>query len=231
MAFFRLADLYLSSALAATNDLGPDAPPSPTLTATPAPPKIEQLVAYLDTGTAPKPPVGTINSSNSSDLDTSPSSLVAPPVTPLEASPAATPVVPLESPLATLNTQETSPPIPTSQASGGIPSLRSLILAERGLLLAEMSLLAKNDRDFLLQAAALNFDLAERDSPGSSRYSKARWAAWTESPENLALYLSHTVAEQYNLLWPSLSEARLEPAFRDLIDERWFKTAWFGYSR
>jgi hypothetical protein len=111
------------------------------------------------------------------------------------------------------------------------PSLKSLILAERGLLFAEMSLLAENNREFLLETAVSVWNLAELESPGSSRYSRARWAAWTENPETLAPFLAHTVDEQTNLLWPSLSEARLEPAFRNLIDQPWFKSAWFSYSR
>jgi hypothetical protein len=104
-------------------------------------------------------------------------------------------------------------------------------MAERGLLFAEMSLLVKEDQDYLLLEAENSWKLAEAESPGSSRYSKARWAAWSEPPEVLAPFLRHSVDEQINLLWPSWDEARLEPAFRDLIDLHWFKTAWFGYSR
>ncbi|MDR2386951.1 MAG: hypothetical protein LBE80_05115, partial [Deltaproteobacteria bacterium] len=111
------------------------------------------------------------------------------------------------------------------------PSLRALILAEQGLLFSEMSLLVKKDKEFLLESAQVSWDLAEKDSPGSTRYSRARWAAWSDQPEALIPYLAHQVSDQSNLFWPSLSEARLEPAFRDIIDQRWFKTAWFGYSR
>ncbi|MDR2300757.1 MAG: hypothetical protein LBF38_01750 [Deltaproteobacteria bacterium] len=117
---------------------------------------------------------------------------------------------------------------------GGVnssPSLRALILAEQGLLFSEMSLLVKKDREFLLESGRICWDLAESDSPGSSRYSRARWAAWSNDPEVLIPFLAHGVNEQTNLFWPSLSEAKLEPAFRDLIDQHWFKTAWFGYSR
>jgi hypothetical protein len=111
------------------------------------------------------------------------------------------------------------------------PSLRSLILAEKGLLFSEMSLLVKKDSPFLLQSAGQIWAQAEEDSPGASRYARARWAAWTEPPEVLAPLLAHTAEEQVNLLWPSFGEARLEPSFKGLIDAHWFKTAWFGYSR
>lgn len=110
-------------------------------------------------------------------------------------------------------------------------TLASLIHAERGLLFSEMSLLVRKDREYLLRSAEGSWELAESESPGSSRYSKARWAAWTEGKKALIPMLAHTVDEQTNLLWPSLGEARLEPAFRDLIDQHWFKTAWFGYDR
>ncbi|MDR1308555.1 MAG: hypothetical protein LBL95_01435 [Deltaproteobacteria bacterium] len=111
------------------------------------------------------------------------------------------------------------------------PSLRSLILAEKGLVLAEMGLLAEEDSAFLLEAAGRAWAQAEADSPSSSRYARARWAAWTATPEALAPLLAHTAEEQASLLWPSLAEARLEPAFRDHFDGHWFKAAWFGYGR
>ncbi|MDR1677657.1 MAG: hypothetical protein LBS44_04610 [Deltaproteobacteria bacterium] len=111
------------------------------------------------------------------------------------------------------------------------PSLRSLILAEKGLLFSEMSLLVEKDSTFLISSAENIWSLAEKDSPGSSRYAKARWAAWKEDPKILSPLLNHTADEQVNLLWPSFSEARLEPSFRGLIDQHWFKAAWFGYRR
>jgi hypothetical protein len=110
-------------------------------------------------------------------------------------------------------------------------TLRSLILSEKGLLLSEMSFLVEKDADFLLQTAKQIWAQAEKDSPGSSRYALARWAAWTKKQEDLIPLLNHTAEEQTNLLWPSFSEARLDPAFKGLIDHHWFKSAWFGYSR
>jgi tetratricopeptide (TPR) repeat protein len=127
--------------------------------------------------------------------------------------------------------QEPGPEAGAGWVRGPRVTLASLIHAERGLLFSEMSLLVRKDREYLLRSAEGSWELAESESPGSSRYSKARWAAWTEGKKALIPMLAHTVDEQTNLLWPSLGEARLEPAFRDLIDQHWFKTAWFGYDR
>ncbi|MDR0356497.1 MAG: hypothetical protein LBJ64_12310, partial [Deltaproteobacteria bacterium] len=111
------------------------------------------------------------------------------------------------------------------------PSLLAQIHAERALLLAEISLLSPKDAEFLLSRSESLWRLAEEESPGSSRYSKARWAAWNSDKETLIPFLAHTAAEQENLLWPSFREALFEPAFKNLRESHWFKAAWFGYSR
>jgi hypothetical protein len=111
------------------------------------------------------------------------------------------------------------------------PTLLARIRAERGLLLAEMSLLAKPDREFLLTQAENLWRLAEEESPGSAAYARARWAAWDADRETLAPLLRHAADEQERLLWPPLAEAALEPAFRDLVGQSWFRAAWFGYDR
>jgi hypothetical protein len=111
------------------------------------------------------------------------------------------------------------------------PTLLARIYAERGLLLAEMSLLAKPDREFLLTQAENLWRLAEEESPGSAAYARARWAAWGADRETLAPLLRHAAEEQEHLLWPPLAEAALEPAFRDLVGQSWFRAAWFGYDR
>ncbi|MDR1487478.1 MAG: hypothetical protein LBT62_05745, partial [Deltaproteobacteria bacterium] len=122
-------------------------------------------------------------------------------------------------------------PEPSSkmEQAASLPSETSLMLADKGLVLAEMSLIAPNDAAYLVGEAHKLWDLAEADSPGSSRYARARLAAWGGDEEEIAPLLSHTAQDQDFLLWPSFSEAAFEPAFKKIYQESWFKTAWFGY--
>jgi hypothetical protein len=105
------------------------------------------------------------------------------------------------------------------------------ILSEKGLLMAEMSLVAQADVDFLLSEAEKFWTGAEAASPGASRYALARWSAWSGNVELLKPLLSHTAEQQDHYLWPTFQEAAYEPSLAPFYGESWFKNAWFGYSR
>ncbi|MDR1657243.1 MAG: hypothetical protein LBT47_06775 [Deltaproteobacteria bacterium] len=103
------------------------------------------------------------------------------------------------------------------------------ILAEKGLLMCEMSLVAADDVGFLLSEAEKYWTGAEAAKPGSSRYALARWAAWNGDVELTAPLLRHTTEQQDSFLWPTFDEVFYEPAFANFISQKWFKSAWFGY--
>lgn len=105
------------------------------------------------------------------------------------------------------------------------------ILSEKGLLMAEMSLVAQADVDFLLSEAEKCWTGAEAASPGASRYALARWNAWGGDEELLRPLLRHTAEQQDNFLWPTYQEAAYEPSLAPFHGQSWFKDAWFGYSR
>ena len=115
------------------------------------------------------------------------------------------------------------------------PALRrsrfASILAERGLLMAEMSRVALGDVDFLLSEAERHWTGAEAASPGASRYALARWTAWSGNAELLRPLLRHSAEQQDHFLWPTFQEAAYEPSFAPFHSQPWFKNAWFGYSR
>ena len=105
------------------------------------------------------------------------------------------------------------------------------ILSEKGLLMAEMSMVAQGDVDFLLSEAEKFWSGAEAASPGSSRYALARWASWSGNVDFLRPLLRHTAEQQDHYLWPTFQEAAYEPSFAQFYGQSWFKNAWFGYNR
>ena len=105
------------------------------------------------------------------------------------------------------------------------------ILAEKGLLMAEMSMVAQSDVDFLMGEAERFWTGAETASPGASRYSLARWAAWSRNVELIVPLLRHSAEQQDHFLWPTFQEAAYEPSFTPYHHQSWFKNAWFGYNR
>ncbi|MDR1607463.1 MAG: hypothetical protein LBT38_03540 [Deltaproteobacteria bacterium] len=110
------------------------------------------------------------------------------------------------------------------------PDLGS-ILAEEGLVLAELNLLNRAPDPGLLKQAQALWERAEKIAPGSSHYAKARWAAWRGDRAELEKSLAHPPAWEDNLTWPSFPRAISDPAFRPYRSEPWLKAAWFGYSR
>ncbi|MDR3203891.1 MAG: hypothetical protein LBV23_03995 [Deltaproteobacteria bacterium] len=104
-------------------------------------------------------------------------------------------------------------------------------LAERGLVMAEISLVSPKDAAYLLSEAERFWREAEKESPRSSRYARACWAGWSVNSKELIPLLSHTALDQDLLIWPTLEQAGFEPSFKKLIKESWFKAAWFGYAR
>jgi hypothetical protein len=106
-----------------------------------------------------------------------------------------------------------------------------LILAEEGLVLAELNLLNPTPDPALLKEALSLWDQAEKLAPGSSHYARARWAAWRGDLAEMKKSLAHPPALEDNFTWPSFREAISDPAFRAYREEPWLKAAWFGYSR
>ncbi|MDR1084850.1 MAG: hypothetical protein LBP22_08330 [Deltaproteobacteria bacterium] len=106
-----------------------------------------------------------------------------------------------------------------------------LIMAEEGLVLAELNLLNPTPDPILLNEAESLWAEAEKITPGSSHYARARWSAWRGDEENLKKSLSHPVSWEDNLTWPDYRQGVKDPAFRAYINQSWFKKAWFGYSR
>ncbi|MDR2141851.1 MAG: hypothetical protein LBR11_08710 [Deltaproteobacteria bacterium] len=105
------------------------------------------------------------------------------------------------------------------------------ILAEEGLILAELNLLNPTPDPALLTEAETLWARAERLAPGSSRYAQARWAAWLGDQARLIKSLAHPPAWEDNLTWPSFPMAMSDPAFRAFRGASWLKSAWYGYSR
>jgi hypothetical protein len=103
------------------------------------------------------------------------------------------------------------------------------ILAEEGLILAELNLLNRAPDPGLLKEAQTLWQKAEKSAPGSSHYARARWAAWRGDREELKKALAHPPAWEDNLTWPSFQRALNDPAFRPYRAEPWLKAAWFGY--
>jgi hypothetical protein len=128
-----------------------------------------------------------------------------------------------------MNQAETEYHSPADPALGR--SRFASILSEKGLLMAEMSLVAQADVDFLLSEAEKFWTGAEAASPGASRYALARWSAWSGNVELLKPLLNHTAEQQDHYLWPTFQEAAYEPSLAPFFRESWFKNAWFGYSR
>jgi hypothetical protein len=111
-------------------------------------------------------------------------------------------------------------------------SSRPDILAEEGLVLAEMTLVNPKESSYLLKRAEDLWLEADRLESGKSHYARARWAAWQDDLQALKVYLRHEAKSQgFFLGWPSWKEIRFEPSFRKHARESWFKAAWFGYSR
>jgi hypothetical protein len=134
--------------------------------------------------------------------------------------------------LAELLLSETEAELQSGADPGGPPPGRdgyAIILAEKGLLMAEMSLVAVEDAEFLLSEAQKLWTGAEAASPGASRYALARWTAWSGDVELIRPLLRHTAEQQDRLLWPSYAEAVYEPSLARFHDQSWFIAAWFGY--
>jgi tetratricopeptide (TPR) repeat protein len=105
------------------------------------------------------------------------------------------------------------------------------ILAEEGLIAAELNLLSPLAAKSLVAEAENLWQTAEKISPGSSHYARARWAGWQGDRENLEKSLNHPAAWEDELIWPNFNQAVNDPAFRPYRGEAFFKKAWFGYSR
>ncbi|MDR2350162.1 MAG: hypothetical protein LBF41_06005, partial [Deltaproteobacteria bacterium] len=108
-------------------------------------------------------------------------------------------------------------------------ALLPVILSEKALTLAELSLAIPGEKEFLLAEAEKHFLEAETLSPGSSNYARARWAARENDLDSLADLLAHAALEEDLYLWPTFRVATREPAFRKFKDDPRFKKAWFGY--
>ncbi|MDR0549375.1 MAG: hypothetical protein LBI10_08240 [Deltaproteobacteria bacterium] len=105
-----------------------------------------------------------------------------------------------------------------------------LVLAEEGLVLAELNLLNVTPDPGLLQTAEALWREAEKVAPGSSYYAKARWAAWRGDENELKKSLSHPPTWEDNLTWPEFRQGVKDPAFRDYRDQSWLKAVWHGYA-
>jgi hypothetical protein len=110
-------------------------------------------------------------------------------------------------------------------------SCLAAVLAEEGLVLAELNLLNSAPDPSLLYQAENLWQEAEKLAPDSSRYARARWAAWQGERAALEDSLRHPAALEDSLVWPAFEQGSLDPAFRPMHREAWFKKAWFGYSR
>jgi hypothetical protein len=106
-----------------------------------------------------------------------------------------------------------------------------LIMAEEGLVLAELNLLNPAPDPALLKEAETLWAAAEKVAPGSSHYARARWASWRGDEEGLRKSLAHPPAWEDSLVWPSFQRAMADPAFKAYRGESWLKAAWHGYSR
>jgi hypothetical protein len=109
--------------------------------------------------------------------------------------------------------------------------LAPFILSEKGLILAELTLVIPEDSVALLEEASLAWQEAENLRPRSSDYARARWAAWQNDLVALEELLSHAALDEDKFFWPPYEEALLEPAFKRFATDAWFKNKWFGYFR
>lgn len=103
---------------------------------------------------------------------------------------------------------------------------KALARAELGLLLAEETLPAGTKTGLPPETETLWAE-AEKDSPGSTRYARARWAAWRGDKEEAAAHLKY-VNDSGRRFFPYYSEAVQDPAFADFKGEAWFKRIWYG---
>lgn len=104
---------------------------------------------------------------------------------------------------------------------------KSLALTELGLLWAEKAL-AENKESGLPPRTRQIWEEAEKIRPGSSRYARARWAAWRGEREEMLNNLRHGQQETQGLLYPPFKAAVQDPAFADYKDFPYFKRAWYG---
>ena len=106
--------------------------------------------------------------------------------------------------------------------------------AELGLVLSEWTLLGgpcgDGGRECLREAEKLWREADELNS-GASRYARARWAAWLGDAESVKTLISHTRDEVGLGLFPTLAEARRDPAFDEVKNQPWFKKQWYGFVR
>ena len=103
----------------------------------------------------------------------------------------------------------------------------SLARSELGLLLAEEAL-ANDPKASWPEEAEKLWAEAEQILPGSSRYARARLAAWRGEKAEMIEYLRHGPDEARLLIYPSFDEARQDPAFADFRDSEWFRQVWYG---
>lgn len=124
----------------------------------------------------------------------------------------------------------------TGEITGANPPYGQVkALAELGLLLSERTLFGGDNcgdggRACLTEADDF-WQQAEEIIPGSTRYAKARWAAWLRDDDSVRSLIRHTRTDFMQQLFPSFGEALAEPAFSDIKNEPWFKKHWYGFVR
>jgi hypothetical protein len=109
------------------------------------------------------------------------------------------------------------------------PELLARLYAEKGLILAELSLVLKADKEPLLAKAKLAWEEADKIVPGSSAYARARLAAWEGDQDTLKSLIAHEAREEDLFYWPPYALAIQEPCFQNYQNQTWFKNLWFGY--
>lgn len=105
----------------------------------------------------------------------------------------------------------------------------TLATTELGLLLAERTLWDEDQKSARLKEAEELWARAEKLRPGSSRYARARWAAWRGDLKTLKENLGHNRNDTQALLYPTLEAAREDPALADYVNEPWFRQSWYGF--
>lgn len=106
---------------------------------------------------------------------------------------------------------------------------RALALAELGLILAEKGLNADNPGGPNPTEAENLWSRAEALHSGVTRYARARWAARLGDLQVLKENLSHSPDDLSDQIFPTLAEARDDPAFRPYANEPWFRAHWYGF--
>ena len=106
---------------------------------------------------------------------------------------------------------------------------------ERALALAELALVIYErggpgrpvgaETDEALEEAEKLLDEAEALRPGSSRYTRARLAAWRGETDRVREYIRHGQAD----LYPPFEEAAGDPALAEVAGAAWFKRVWYGF--